>query len=42
MEGTVDANGVLVAREISIESGDDSGESDTDASSDDESDGSGD
>ena len=42
VEGTVDANGVLVAQEISIESGDDSGESDTDASSDDESDGSGD
>ena len=52
VEGTVDANGVIVAKEISIESEDDSGEGDSDdspddgsdnnASSDDESDGSGD
>ena len=37
VEGTVDANGVLIAKEISIESGDDSGEGDSDDSPDDES-----
>ncbi len=38
VEGTVDANGVIIAKEISIESGDDSGEGDSDDSPDDESD----
>ena len=38
VEGTVDANGVIVAKEISIESEDDSGEGDSDDSPDDGSD----
>lgn len=36
VEGTIDANGVLIAREISIESGDGSGEGDNNDSLDDE------
>ena len=38
VEGTVDANGVLIAKEISIESGDGNGEGDSDDSPDDGSD----
>jgi hypothetical protein len=36
VEGTVDANGVLIAKEISVESGDGSGEGDNNDSPDDE------